>query len=117
MTRRDAGVEEAAKAWWEGLRPCGYSLEQHLANPTVNTTGEREACLAVAVASALKSRPQVDDVLERAAIAFFNEMQPKNQQAMSWTDDAGEPDAELARNMMRAGVRAALHAAGLLERE
>jgi hypothetical protein len=42
----------ASKAWWESRRPQGWTLEQHLADPTVgcNSTKEERA-LAEAVAA------------------------------------------------------------------
>ena len=42
----------AAKAWWEQGRPSGWSLEQHLNEPTIgcNST-EKEQALAKAVAT------------------------------------------------------------------
>jgi hypothetical protein len=43
-------VAEAATAWWGRHRPCGWSLEQHLADPAVNCEGEYERQLAEAVA-------------------------------------------------------------------
>jgi hypothetical protein len=29
-------VADEAIAWWEGKRPCGWSVDEHLNNPTVN---------------------------------------------------------------------------------
>ena len=43
-----------AKAWWEQRRPAGWSLEQHLSNPTVNCTSGYEIGLAHAVASMVR---------------------------------------------------------------
>lgn len=40
----------AAHAWWASRRPLSYTLHQHLQNPTVNTCGEDERDLALAVA-------------------------------------------------------------------
>lgn len=54
-------VLEAARAWWEGHRPKGWLLEQHLANPTINTCGEWESTLARAVAELAKESWQLDD--------------------------------------------------------
>lgn len=54
-----------------------------------------------------------EDVVERAAIAFFDAMQkqmPESEKIKSWDDDAGDPDAEWARNAIRAGAKAALEA-------
>lgn len=44
----------AALAWWEELRPLGWSLRQHLDNPTVNTTSAAESKLAECVAEAVQ---------------------------------------------------------------
>jgi hypothetical protein len=43
---------KTAKAWWEFHRPIGWSLEQHLANPGVNTFNKIEKALALEVAKA-----------------------------------------------------------------
>jgi hypothetical protein len=44
-----------ALSWWEGHRPVGWDLRQHLDNPTVNAhSTERDAALAQAVASAVE---------------------------------------------------------------
>lgn len=43
-------VCQAAIAWWRTLRPLGWSLHQHAANPTVNCNGPDECNLALAVA-------------------------------------------------------------------
>ena len=41
----------AARSWWEGNRPEGWSLEQHLGAPTVGCDGTaQEQTLAEAVA-------------------------------------------------------------------
>ena len=40
----------AANAWWKDNRPAGWTMRQHLENPTVNTTTDTEAALASAVA-------------------------------------------------------------------
>ncbi len=41
----------AAKAWWEASRPAGWSLEEHLADPTAGCRdGAQERALAEAVA-------------------------------------------------------------------
>ena len=54
-----------------------------------------------------------EDVVERAAIAFFDAIQkqmPEPEKIKSWDDDAGDPNAEWARNAIRAGAKAALEA-------
>ncbi len=43
-------VETAAYNWWFGRRPIYYSEEQHLENPTINTSGLTEIELARSVA-------------------------------------------------------------------
>ena len=41
----------ASKAWWESRRPQGWTLEQHLADPTAGCVGAaQERALAEAVA-------------------------------------------------------------------
>lgn len=41
----------ASKAWWESRRPRGWTLEQHLADPTAGCSGTaQERALAEAVA-------------------------------------------------------------------
>jgi hypothetical protein len=44
------GIAQHAKAWWESFRPMGWTVEEHLRNPTINTSGESEEALAAAVA-------------------------------------------------------------------
>jgi hypothetical protein len=45
----------AAKTWWEAGRPEGWSLEQHLADPTVGRDGsEVERALSLVVGQLLK---------------------------------------------------------------
>jgi hypothetical protein len=41
-------LHDAALAWWEGRRPVGWDLREHLSNPAVNTS-MAEAPLARAV--------------------------------------------------------------------
>ena len=43
-------VERAALAWWSYLRPLGWTLDEHLAKPCVNTAGARETRVALACA-------------------------------------------------------------------
>jgi hypothetical protein len=43
-----------AIAWWEGVRPLSFTLEDHLANPRINTSTDREKRLAEAVATYLQ---------------------------------------------------------------
>jgi len=54
-------VLRAAKKWWEMHRPCAFSLEEHLKNPTINTCTESEHMLARAIASLEKESWQTDD--------------------------------------------------------
>lgn len=42
-----------AKRWWESKRPVGWTVEQHLANPKINTVNEVEAKLADVVAGVM----------------------------------------------------------------
>jgi hypothetical protein len=46
----------AARRWWSGKRPRSYTLTRHLKNPTVNTTTQREAVLAMAVAATYRKK-------------------------------------------------------------
>lgn len=50
-----ASLQLAATLWWESIRPLGYSLQAHFANPGVNTTSEAQRHLAHAVAAFLKA--------------------------------------------------------------
>ena len=43
----------AAKAWWESKRPIGFTTAQHLANPTINCTGDLGPAQALALAVAV----------------------------------------------------------------
>jgi hypothetical protein len=47
-------TKRAALAWWEELRPFGWSLRQHLDNPTVNTFSKAESKMAECVAAAVE---------------------------------------------------------------
>lgn len=50
-----AATLQAALAWWESRRPVGYTLREHLDNPTVNARGSKaETTLAAAVAAAVE---------------------------------------------------------------
>lgn len=43
-------VNDAARAWWEGHRPVGWSEEQHIKNPCINAgSTDRSKWLAEAV--------------------------------------------------------------------
>ena len=54
-------VLKRAQRWWELHRPVCWTLEQHLASPTINVSGEGDAALARAVAAMLKESWRVDD--------------------------------------------------------
>lgn len=58
----------AASAWWAARRPIGWTLDQHLAEPCVNTGPSRaEAALAKAVAAHIaKSATAASESKERA---------------------------------------------------
>lgn len=43
----------ACRTWWEGHRPLAFTAQEHLKNPTVNTTGDGEKGIAVLVAKAI----------------------------------------------------------------
>lgn len=43
-------IEQAAKRWWTAQRPEGWTLDQHLDEPTVNCTSKTSRDLATAVA-------------------------------------------------------------------
>lgn len=47
-------LQAATLAWWEGHRPVGWDLREHLNNPDVNTTSTRDRLLAQAVAAAVE---------------------------------------------------------------
>ena len=42
-------VVEAAKFWWKGNRPVGWTKKQHSHNPLVNIASDYEKPLALAV--------------------------------------------------------------------
>lgn len=46
---------EKAVAWWEGYRPCAYTLEKHLARPGINIPDTAGQELAIEIASILKN--------------------------------------------------------------
>jgi hypothetical protein len=45
-----AAVANAAEVWWKARKPADWTLEQHLANPTINCEGDGERQLAQAAA-------------------------------------------------------------------
>jgi hypothetical protein len=47
-------LEQAAIRWWRSKKPCVYTLAEHLANPTINTTTDWEKRLAQAAAKAVR---------------------------------------------------------------
>jgi len=58
-TKRPTTVERAAIAWWEDKRPCVFTLDEHLANPTINTTTDSEKELALRVSLLVRlNRPE-----------------------------------------------------------
>lgn len=54
MTTAESNLIDSAYAWWLTKRPVAYSAEQHLRNPAINTTGDRESELAHAVSKYMK---------------------------------------------------------------
>jgi hypothetical protein len=40
--------------WWEGFRPNGWTIEDHLNNPTVNCKTEQEKNLALYIVKNIK---------------------------------------------------------------
>lgn len=38
-TTAESAVLDAARKWWEGNRPCGWTQAQHIAQPCVNAGG------------------------------------------------------------------------------
>ena len=55
MAPQMLALAAAAQAWWEGGRPAGWSLQQHLAEPTAGCDGSEAQCaLAAAVAQWIK---------------------------------------------------------------
>ena len=48
-------LTEAAMSWWEGHRPTAYTVEQHIADPTVNCGNLESAELAKACAVIAKN--------------------------------------------------------------
>lgn len=55
--RRQASVRLLAmsRKWWESLRPVDWEVDQHLGNPTINTSTGAETELAEAIAGAIKA--------------------------------------------------------------
>ncbi|WP_028998180.1 hypothetical protein [Azohydromonas australica] len=49
-------VAEAAAVWWMARRPDGWSLERHLADPTVHCEDDHERQLAAAAARWISHR-------------------------------------------------------------
>lgn len=45
----------AAYQWFRTKRPQSYTLEQHLANPAINTATDTEANIAIAVANMMRA--------------------------------------------------------------
>jgi hypothetical protein len=45
-----AAVANAAEVWWKARKPADWTLEQHLANPTINCEGDGERQFAQAAA-------------------------------------------------------------------
>ena len=53
----DAMLPDVLMDWWEGKRPVGWTLEQHLENPTINCAGSiRDEKLAQYVGQHLNQR-------------------------------------------------------------
>lgn len=44
-------VLRAARRWWRGHRPMGWTLGQHIENPAVNCSSQFDVELALAVAN------------------------------------------------------------------
>jgi hypothetical protein len=57
-------VTDAALNWWASLRPVGYTMEDHLKNPTVNTTSYAEERLANAVAGYIEASIRFHEYME-----------------------------------------------------
>ena len=47
-------LQRAARAWWSGRRPIGWSLKRHLLDPTINCTDDYEKLIAKVVAQTYK---------------------------------------------------------------
>jgi hypothetical protein len=56
VTKRqlEAAVVAEAIIAWRGHRPVGWTVDQHVENPTINCTRDSEKGLAVAVANYMK---------------------------------------------------------------
>ena len=53
---------EAAVKWWESKRPCGWTLERHLENPTANRSGaEKQLAKEIAKILILEMREGEND--------------------------------------------------------
>lgn len=51
--------------WWEGFRPEGWSVEEHLQNPSINCTNGVEKRLAIYIA-----KKKYDDLAEQKALSI-----------------------------------------------
>jgi ribosomal protein S27E len=49
-------IIKAAISWWKSRRPVSWTHKMHIENPSVNTTGPRERCIAEAVAKYLRAK-------------------------------------------------------------
>ena len=52
----ERAVVEAAVKWWSGYRPCAWTLDEHLDNPTINCSTDTEHTLATAVGQLVRER-------------------------------------------------------------
>jgi hypothetical protein len=50
----DEEFKNAAVAFWKGRRPVSFTEEQHLQNPTINTSTEAETRLCQAIGQCIK---------------------------------------------------------------
>ncbi len=55
MSPSRAVVIQAVR-WWKMRRPVGWTLEQHMTNPAVNTASEADKALAIAVGAMVAER-------------------------------------------------------------
>jgi len=84
-------VIEAAIAWWEGKRPCSFTLEEHLENPTINvgkSTLARE--LAAAVGALLHKRAKRPPQYDSDGMHLAVQHDGLESYIAWWADDTGE---------------------------
>jgi hypothetical protein len=90
MKTADNLVIKAAIAWWEGKRPCEFTLEEHLENPTVNAgETDRSHALASAVGAMLKKRAKRPPIYKDDGMSLGARLD-RDGWYIAWSDESGE---------------------------